>query len=42
MYSEAEILLKNFTDQGVGVAKVVSFLDGEEIDVNEARQLTHE
>ena len=42
LYSEAEILLKNFTDQGVGVAKIVSFQDGEEIDVNEARQLTHE
>jgi hypothetical protein len=42
LYSEAEILLKNFTDQGVGIAKIVSFQNGEEIDVNEARQLTHE
>ena len=42
LYSEAVILLKNFTDQGVGVARIVSFQNGEEIDVNEARQLTHE
>ena len=39
---EAEILLKKFTDQGVGLARIVSFQNGEEIDVNEARQLTHE
>ena len=42
LYSEAEILLKNFTDQGVGVARIVSFQNGEEIDVAEARQLTNE
>ena len=42
LYSEAEILLKKFTDQGVGLARIVSFQNGEEIDVNEARQLTHE
>ena len=42
LYSEAEILLKKFTDQGVGLARIVSFQNGKEIDVNEARQLTHE
>ena len=42
LYSGAEIILKKFTDQGVGLARIVSFQNGEKIDVNEARQLTHE
>jgi hypothetical protein len=40
--SGAEVILKKFTDQGVGLARIVSFQNGEKIDVNEARQLTHE
>ena len=42
LYSGAEVILKKFTNQGVGLARIVSFQNGEEIDVNEARQLTHE
>ena len=42
LYSGAEIILKKFTDQGVGLARIVSFQNGEKIDVNEARKLTHE
>ena len=42
LYSGAEVILKKFTEQGVGLARIVSFQNGEEIEVNEARQLTHE
>ena len=42
LYSGAEVILKKFTDQGVGLARIVSFQNGEKIDINEARQLTHE
>ena len=42
LYSGAEVILKKFANQGVGIARIVSFQYGEEIDVNNARQLTHE
>jgi hypothetical protein len=42
LYSGAELILKEFTNQGVGLARIVSFQNGVEIDVNEARKLTHE
>ena len=42
LYSGAEVILKKFTGQGLGIARIVSFQNEEKIDVNIARQLTHE
>ena len=42
LYSGAEVILKKFTGQGLGIARIVSFQNEGKIDVNIARQLTHE
>ncbi|MCB9189456.1 MAG: hypothetical protein H6599_09285 [Flavobacteriales bacterium] len=42
LYSEAESVKKKFTSRGVNIAEIKAFRDGEEIPVDEAKQLTNE
>ena len=42
LYEDAREVLKNFTNEGISIAKIVAFQNGEEIDVNKARKLTNE
>lgn len=42
LFSEAEVVKKKFTSRGVNIAEVKAFRDGEEIPVEDAKQLTHE
>ncbi|MCB9194946.1 MAG: hypothetical protein H6598_01865 [Flavobacteriales bacterium] len=42
LYSEAQTVLKKFTSRGVSIAEIKAFKDGQEIPVEEAKQLTRE
>ncbi|GEM_PF-5116698 len=42
LYSYSEEVLKEFVNEGVSIAKIVAFKDGDEIDIESAKNLTGE